>query len=498
MKGLIVWGTTSDAGKSYIVTALCRALANRGYSVAPFKGQNMSNNSYITKESREIGRSQGLQAEACRTEATVDMNPVLLKPRSDRKAEVIIQGISSGSPEAGDYRGKYMSLAKEAIQLSLKRLEKEYDFIIMEGAGSPVEINLMDTDLANLYTAETAGVPALLVADIERGGVFAQLYGTEKLLPSDHRERLAGIIVNRFRGDPALFTDGVKWIEENVSPVLGVLPKLDIAMEREDSLSLNRLTENNTSASVIDLAFIALPYISNYTDVEPFTAEPDVSIRFIHAAEDFGDPDAVIIPGTRSTILDLHHLERSGTAALLKSYINSGGTVAGICGGLQMLGEELIDEEGNDSGTAGTRAAGLGILPLVTSFEAEKTTRRWSGRQEENEPIHGYEIHTGRSSITYSAEVVPLFYSNSGGEPEGIVSHNGRITGTYLHHVFHNDEWRSRWLNQVRKHKNLPGLDVVYYEKEKDQRLDELAAAFERHVNVDDLIDLMESTADDK
>ncbi len=338
MKGLIVWGTTSDAGKSYIVTALCRALANRGYYVAPFKGQNMSNNSYITKEGREIGRSQGLQAEACRTEATVDMNPVLLKPRSDRKAEVIIQGISSGSPEAGDYRKKYMSLAKEAIQLSLKRLEKEYDFIIMEGAGSPVEINLMDTDLANLYTAETAGVPALLVADIERGGVFAQLYGTEKLLPSDHRERLAGIIVNRFRGDPALFTDGVKWIEENVSPVLGVLPKLDVAMEREDSLSLNRLTENNTSTSVIDLAVIALPYISNYTDVEPFTAEPDVSIRFVHTAEDFGDPDAVIIPGTRSTILDLHHLERSGTAALLKRYINSGGTVAGICGGLQMLG----------------------------------------------------------------------------------------------------------------------------------------------------------------
>lgn len=493
MKGLIVWGTTSDAGKSYIVTALCRALANRGFSVAPFKGQNMSNNSYITAESLEIGRSQGLQAEACRTEATVDMNPVLLKPRSDRKAEVIIRGISSGSPQAADYRTKFIPMAKEAIQTSLRRLEKDYNFIIMEGAGSPAEINLMDSDLANLYTAETAEVPAVLVADIERGGVFAQLFGTQQLLPPGHQERLAGVIVNRFRGDPALFTDGVNWIEENVSPVLGVLPKLDIEMEREDSLSLNRLTREISETRTIDLAVIALPYISNYTDIEPFTAEPDVSIRFVYADGDFGEPDAVIIPGTRSTILDLRYMEKTGTADLLTNYITNGGRAVGICGGLQMLGQELLDEDGHDSGTSGTKAQGLGILPVVTSFEAEKTTRRWTGIEGDNERIDGYEIHTGRSIITYSAEAVPLFYSDRGGDPEGIVSVGGRVTGTYLHHVFHNDEWRSRWLNQVRKQKGLPELEAVYYEKEKDKRLDELAAAFEAHVSVDDLIELMEN-----
>ncbi|WP_252313322.1 hypothetical protein [Sinobaca sp. H24] len=275
--------------------------------------------------------------------------------------------------------------------------------------------------------------------------------------------------------------------------LLGVLPKLDIEMEREDSLSLNRLTREISETRTIDLAVIALPYISNYTDIEPFTAEPDVSIRFVYADGDFGEPDAVIIPGTRSTILDLRYMEKTGTADLLTNYITNGGRAVGICGGLQMLGQELLDEDGHDSGTSGTKAQGLGILPVVTSFEAEKTTRRWTGIEGDNERIDGYEIHTGRSTITYSAEAVPLFYSDRGGDPEGIVSVGGRVTGTYLHHVFHNDEWRSRWLNQVRKQKGLPELEVVYYEKEKDKRLDELAAAFEAHVSVDDLIELMEN-----
>ncbi|WP_375534739.1 cobyric acid synthase [Alteribacillus sp. HJP-4] len=493
MKGLIVWGTTSDAGKSYLVTGICRALSNRGYDIAPFKGQNMSNNSYVTVSGHEIGRSQGLQAEACRLVPTVHMNPVLLKPRSDQKAEVIIHGKSIGSPAAGEYRSTFFEQASEAVFESLDKLSDNYEFIIMEGAGSPAEINLMDKDLANLVTASYADVPALLAADIERGGVFASITGTMNLLPNEHRERVKGLVVNRFRGDPSLFSDGAVWIENKTGvPVNGVMPKLNLRIEQEDSLSFPTL-QNFRADAEIDIAVIAMPYVSNYTDVEPFQSETDCTIRIVKDKRQFGRPDALLLPGTRSTINDLRFLRESGLDKEIIAHVQRGGFVAGICGGFQMLGDQLNDEEGNDSGRPGSIVNGLQLLPVNTKFEKHKITRRWSGtfQMESSQQlfVSGFEIHEGTAESCYSAEWKPLFISQ--GKPEGLCSLNFRIIGTYIHHIFHNDGWRTWWLNQVRRSKKIADQPVIPFGILKDEILDELAEQIEKHLNVEEIINIM-------
>ncbi|WP_338150604.1 cobyric acid synthase [Neobacillus muris] len=373
MNGIMIQGTSSDAGKSFIVTALCRIFANEGLKVAPFKSQNMSNNSYVTKDGNEIGRAQGIQAEAAKTDAAVWMNPILLKPRSNQESEVVYLGKAIETLSGREYRDSFYTRGIEVIKQSLKRLEKEYDFIVIEGAGSPVEINLKERELVNMRVAELADVPVVLVADIDRGGVFASIIGTLELLEPKERERVVGIVVNKFRGDLSLFEDGINWLEERTGiPVLGVVPFIDHHMvDGEDSLSISeQFTKRSTGA--IDLAVIHLPFISNYTDLEPFLFEEDVRVRWVKKADEFGEPDAVIIPGTKSTIWDLKKLREMGLDKCILQHVKGGGYTAGICGGYQILGKEIIDEAGSDTGVPNSKVPGLGVIPARTIFAQRK------------------------------------------------------------------------------------------------------------------------------
>lgn len=479
MKGVMIQGTSSDVGKSLISTALCRLFANEGIQVAPFKSQNMSNNSYVTGDGLEIGRAQGIQAEAAKTEASVWMNPILLKPRSDQDAEVVLLGKVSETLSGKGYRENYYEKGLEVIGTALEKLANQYEVLVLEGAGSPVEINLKDRELVNMKVAEMADVPVFLVADIDRGGVFASIVGTLELLSAQERKRVQGIIINKFRGDLSLFTDGVKWIENRTGiPVLGVLPYVqDHMIDSEDSLSLNGFRKKKKTGD-LDIAVITLPYSSNISDIEPFFYEEDVCLRFVRNASEFGRPDAVIIPGTKSTIGDLQFLKGNGLADKIISFARDKGFVTGICGGYQMLGQMLIDEEGTDTGVPLFTEKGLGLIEAVTYFKREKQTIRVKGiyhslTGEEKGMVEGYEIHLGDTIFGGKVENRPLFLFD-GGREEGYCSKDGRIMGTYLHHLFHNDGFRNDWLNVVRREVNLaqrPKVDVGALKDERYERL---------------------------
>ena len=490
MNGIMIQGTASDVGKSLIVTAFCRLLSNEGYAVAPFKSQNMSNNSYVTIEGKEIGRAQGAQAEAARTEASVWMNPILLKPRSDQHAEVIQFGTSYRTLSGKDYRKSYYEMGLESIQLALDHLEEAFDVIVMEGAGSPVEVNLKDRELVNMKVAEMADVSVILVADIDRGGVFASIVGTLELLEPSERKRVKGLIINKFRGDPELFEDGITWLEERTGiPIVGVLPYVQHQVEGEDSLSIT--DRFSSKKGTLDIAAIQLPYLSNYSDMEPFNEE-DVTIRWVQHARDLGDPDAIIIPGTKSTISDLTWLKERGFADLLPDFVARGGSVVGICGGYQILTNQLIDEYGSDTGEPGTTVAGLGLIPATTSFHEEKKTIRVTGTlhpaTRSEIQIDGYEIHLGETLFDHPAEK-PFLQLND--RPEGYYGENGRVIGTYLHHLFHNDDWRTVWLNELRTRKGLPHQEKVDRMKMKEKTYDDLAAQLKPHLKWELIKNLM-------
>ncbi|MGV2941977.1 cobyric acid synthase [Mesobacillus sp. LC4] len=491
MNGIMILGTASDVGKSLIATAICRAYANEGVRVAPFKSQNMSNNSYVTFDGKEIGRAQGIQAEAARSQAEVSMNPILLKPRSDQIAEVILFGKVANTLSGKDYRELFYEKGLEAIRSALEKLEQEYDMLVMEGAGSPVEINLKDRELVNMKVAEIADVPAVLVADIDRGGVFASIIGTLELMAPEEKARVKGLIINKFRGDQTLFEDGVKLLESRTGiPVLGVLPFLENHMiDGEDSLSIPT-SKNRTG---LDIVVIKPPYISNFTDLEPFYHESDVSLRWVSSPEDIGEPDAVILPGTKSTIKDLQFFKMAGLYNWLRDYADHGGFIAGICGGYQMLGDKLIDPFGSDTGTVSSVEEGLGIIPAVTTFASVKTTVRSEGKLHPSTGIElsaaGYEIHLGETEMYEVCQ--PLLLLNEGKE-EGFYGKDGRIIGTYLHHLFHNDEWRNHWLNSIRKAKGEPERRPVYVSRLKDQKYDELADHLKAHLDWNKLKEISE------
>ncbi|WP_270180078.1 cobyric acid synthase [Alkalihalobacillus sp. CinArs1] len=489
MNGIMIQGTASDVGKSLIVTAMCRLLANEGFSVTPFKSQNMSNNSYVTIDGKEIGRAQGIQAEAARTEASVWMNPILLKPRSDQHAEVIRFGTSFSTFSGKDYRDAFYEMGLESIDLALRHLEENYDVIVMEGAGSPVEVNLKDRELVNMKIAEMADVPVLLVADIDRGGVFASVVGTLALLEPSEKKRVKGILINKFRGDPELFEDGIRWIEEHTQlPVVGVLPYVEHRVEGEDSLSLNNRFISKKGS--IDLAVIQLPYLSNYTDVEPFQDE-DVTVRWIQHPAEIGEADAVILPGTKSTIHDLNWLKDRGFDHEIRNVMSRGGSIIGICGGFQMLTDSLIDEYGSDTGEPGLSATGLGIISAITSFNREKTTVRMDGKLHPSTKldtlISGYEIHLGNTTFTNSYE--HPFLQLEDGRSEGYYGQDGRVIGTYMHHLFHNDQWRTEWLNRLRQKKGL-ALEANR-SRRKDETYDDLANEWKPHLNWDLIKEIM-------
>lgn len=493
MNGLMIQGTASDVGKSLICTALCTILHQRGYKVTPFKSQNMSNNSYVTKDGKEIGRAQGIQAEAANIEASVEMNPILLKPQSDEKAEVVLLGKRYQSLGGREYRDTFYEKGLEVIQSSLAKLSEQFEAVVIEGAGSPVEINLNDRELVNMKVAEIADVPVILVADIDRGGVFASIIGTLTLLSETERKRVKGIIINKFRGDQSLFESGRKWLEEKTGiPVLGVIPYVENhAISGEDSLSISARFQSQ-EVSEIDIAVMKLPYISNYTDAEPFLFEEGVSVRMVSTLSEFGNPDAVIIPGTKSTISDLHSLRASGLEQRIKTFVQSGGTIVGICGGYQMLSKQLIDEYGTDTGISGYNTAGFGLIPAVTTFSQWKKTIQTEGTTHPlsgflSLPVRGYEIHLGQTM--FQGPHTPLLMVEN--EAEGVSIEDGRILGTYVHNLFHNDLFRTAWLNKLRGRKGLPEQKMVSMEKEKMNQYENLAAHVEKHLDVQKLLEIM-------
>ncbi|OIK14154.1 cobyric acid synthase CobQ [Bacillus sp. MUM 116] len=486
MKGIMLQGTASDVGKSLVVTALCRILSDEGRKVAPFKSQNMSNNSYVTADGKEIGRAQGIQAEAARTEACVWMNPILLKPRSQQDSEVVYLGKAIETFSGREYREKFYEKGLEVIQESLKQLSNQFDVVVIEGAGSPVEINLKDRELVNMKVAKMAAVPVVLVADIDRGGVFASIIGTLELLEPEERKRVAGVIINKFRGDITLFEDGVHWLEEKTGiPVLGVLPYIDHHMiDGEDSLSITNQFSNQKQGN-LDVVVIHLPFISNYSDLEPFLYEEDVSIRWVKHGEEFGVPDAVIIPGTKSTIQDMKYIREQGLDVKIKSHYENGGFTVGICGGYQILGEEMVDEAGSDTGIPNNSVQGLGIIPGKTCFFQEKKTVRTEAAYHKNTgfPVNigleGYEIHLGNTFISQKG---CSFLTLANGKEEGYFNNSGQLIGTYLHHLFHNDEWRNRWLNLIRVRKGLAQKEIRNLREFKDQRFTALATQMKAHL----------------
>jgi len=485
----MVLGTGSGVGKSFITAGLCRILASQGVRVAPFKAQNMSNNSFVTRDGGEMGRAQVVQAECARVEPSVHMNPVLLKPAADNHSQVVIQGRAAGSMRAEAYYGLRKQIWS-AIQESYDLLSREYDVLIIEGAGSPAEINLKEFDWVNFRVAEMADARCLLVGDIDRGGVFAWLWGTLALLDETERNRIDGLIINKFRGDFKLLEPGLPMLENLCNKkVLGTLPyDLDLWIEEEDALKWEERTKIPSDLTQLDIAGLLFPRISNATDFQILAQEPGVSLRWVRRPEELGSPDLLILPGTKATIADLLYLKKRGFIQEIKNYVQAGGRIMGICGGYQMLGELIEDPEAVESGVL--HEAGLGFLSLRTQFASEKILRRVEGRAVQHlfgypveGEITGYEIHMGQSESTAAATPFLEIRAAESGEPwrtEGMRDPSGRIFGTYLHGIFDAPGFRFSFLNALARSAgkkrpapapgDLPSISLV-----KERNYDKLA-----------------------
>lgn len=489
MKGIMIQGTSSDSGKSFIATAFCRIFSNMGRSVCPFKSQNMSNNSYVTRDGYEIGRAQGVQAEAARVEAETFMNPILLKPRGDTLSEIILMGRVHGTPcDRNYYRDFTMGVGLETLRSALSLIGGRFDMIVAEGAGSPAEINLNQAEIANMRVAREAGLPVILVTDVDRGGSLASVVGTLELLGED-RDRVKGIIFNKFRGDPELFRDAMEWTERYTGvKVLGVVPWINgLVIEGEDVLSIN-WADRPAGEAALTIGAVRLPRISNHTDLEAFRFEPDVRVVEVGSPAQIAGLDSIVIPGTKSTVSDMKYLTESGLAAEIKKFSERGGHVFGICGGYQMMGRRIADPRHIDDRTV-TEIAGLGLLPLETVFEGVKTTRRKSGRAVHPAitgdcPVSGYEIHFGSTLLDEDATgFSPLFELD--GAADGAADMDIRIAGTYLHNVFHNDAFRGAWLNKIRESKGLAPRPAFDSARAKEDAYERLAEAVSRSVDME-------------
>lgn len=489
----MIQGTASHVGKSVIVAAFCRLFARAGYRVAPFKAQNMSNNSFVTRKGGEMGRAQVFQAEAAGIEPHVDMNPVLLKPGADTQAQVVVLGQAVDTMDVRGYH-TYQKVAFEAVRGALTRLRQQYELVIIEGAGSPAEINLRGRDIVNMKVAALAEAPVLLVGDIERGGVFASLVGTMALLTPAERRRVRGYIINKFRGDPTLLDSGLRFLAKRTGvSVLGVLPYVfGLPVDEEDAVILDSPNEARDGiASVanagLDFGVIHLPHISNTTDFAPLTQTSGVRVRYIDSPEDFGLPDVAILPGTKSTIADYEWLQRQGFADCLRHHAARGGWVIGICGGYQMLGREVRDEAGIES--ARSAVAGLGLLPAVTHFEARKQLTRVEAVCQlpglEGRRVRGYEIHQGNTTAEPGAppafQIVRLF-DNVISQPDG-AGIGPSLWGTYLHGVFDHSDFRQAYLNRLREHKGLAPLPPHAYDTRR-KNFDQLADLLQDHLDL--------------
>ena len=475
-----------------LATALCRILSRKGWRVSPFKGQNMALNSYVTPSGGEIGYAQAVQAWAAGVPPSVVMNPILLKPQGDMTSQVILNGQAVGTVGASEYYEQYFDKGWEAIANSLRILDKHVDLVVCEGAGSPAEINLKHRDLTNMRIAKHLNAPTILVVDIDRGGSFAHVVGTLQLLEPEERALIKGIVINKFRGQKSLLQSGIDWLEEYTGiPVLGVIPWIDELFPAEDSLSL---LERRTAKKNADLTIgvILLPRISNFTDFDPLEAEPSVKIKYINPKESLGHPDAVIIPGSKTTIPDLLTLHKTGLAKQLQNYVAIGGTILGICGGFQMLGEFVSDPEGIE-GKEG-KFDGLNLLSIKTSMTMHKISRQrqvTSNYPQKGLPIIGYEIHHGRTRISNAEKTKQLF-----DDPNlGVTNLEQSVWGTYLHGIFDNSPWRRAWLNRLRYPRGLASLPtgIPNYREKRETVFNNLADVIESNLNIKLILDLLEN-----
>jgi len=469
---LMVQGTCSNAGKSILTAALCRILLQDGFAVAPFKAQNMSLNSFVTRNGEEMGRAQVVQAQAARLDPDVRMNPVLIKPNSDTGSQIIVMGKPVGNMNVANYL-EYKPEAFLAASQAFDSLATEHDVIIMEGAGSPAEVNLKHHDIVNMPMARYARAKVLLVGDIDRGGVFASLLGTMEILDPWERELIAGFVINRFRGDKALLDDALAYTEKRTGkPVLGVIDFIPgLGLPEEDSVGFKNgiYDGRRTEGKVLEIALIDLPHIANFTDIEPFLAEPDVCLRIIRAADDLGAPDAVILPGSKNVATDLAWLNNSGLAAKISGLGRENTPIIGICGGFQMLGRLIKDPHGLES--ACQCINGLGFLDLETTLAQDKTLTRQKGTHRlSGLSIQGYEIHHGQ---TVSSHAPLLHFAD--GKACGVASDDGLIWGSYLHGIFDNDHFRRWFLDGLRHKQGLAPMGRICAPYDLEPAFDRLA-----------------------
>lgn len=513
---IMVQGTASSVGKSLIVTALCRIFKQDGYKVVPFKSQNMALNSYITDDGLEMGRAQVAQAEACGLKPDVRMNPILLKPTSDRKSQVILMGKVYKTMSAVEYQKFKPELANFVADV-FHSLEKEYDIIVIEGAGSPAEINLREGDIVNMGMAEIADAPVLLVGDIDKGGVFASLAGTMLLLAESEKERVKGVIINKFRGDIEILKPGIVMLEEIIKrPVLGVVPYVNIKIDEEDGATerfyrktayrdIEYSSGKDSSGEVIDVAVLHLPHISNFTDFDPLENMEGVNVRYVNEGQPIGKTDLIIIPGTKNTIGDLYALRRNGWEEEIVRHRERGGFVIGICGGYQMLGE-LIEDPGKVESDM-TASRGLGLLNVRTTIKEHKVTAQVKAeiccdcemyRSLNGINIEGYEIHMGDTRHDEGVRVFARIYRRLSRDVEiydGAVSDDGRVLGTYIHGIFENSEFTRAFINIIRQQKGLRPIEACWdYKVYKENQYDALADVVRGSLDMGKLYEIMKES----
>lgn len=500
-KAIMIQGTMSSAGKSLIAAGLCRIFRQDGYRCAPFKSQNMALNSFITEDGLEMGRAQVMQAEAAGIEPSVWMNPILLKPTNDMGSQVIVNGEVIGTMKARDYFAYKKQLIPDILR-AYQKLEAEYDIIVIEGAGSPAEINLKQDDIVNMGMAKLAKAPVLLVGDIDRGGVFAQLLGTLLLLEEEEKQMVKGLIINKFRGDKTILDPGVKMLEEKSGiPVVGVAPYLNIQVEDEDSLT--ERFSGNREADLIDIAVIRIPRISNFTDFNALEVIPGVSLRYVKNVQELKNPDMIILPGTKNTMEDLLWMRQNGLEAAILKQADQGKIIFGVCGGYQMLGQTLSDPEGVE---AGGEIKGMGLLPMDTVFKENKTRTRVTGTFREikgplsllsGTELEGYEIHMGTTSLSDGAESLVKISDQVTGTARLDGAYRDNVYGSYVHGIFDKEEVAKKIVEAIgaKKGIDVSEMNSVDFTQFKENQYDLLAQGLREHLDMEKIYKILEAGA---
>ncbi len=504
-KSIMFQGTGSGVGKSLVTAAFCRIFKEDGYKVVPFKSQNMALNSFITKEGLEMGRAQVCQAEAAGLEPNVKMNPILLKPTTDKKAQVILNGKVHTNMNAKEYH-EYKPQLEDMLKEIYGELSSEYDVVVLEGAGSPAEINLRENDIVNMGMAKISDSPVVLIGDIDRGGVFASLAGTIMLLTEEEKKRVKGVIINKFRGDIEILNPGLKMLEDIIKiPVLGVIPYSDLKIEDEDSLAERFKRKVSKSSGEVNVEVLYLPHVSNFTDFNVFETQEDVNLRYVMRGESIGDPDILIIPGTKNTIEDLIYLRESGLERQIQDLHKKGKLIFGICGGYQMLGKKLYDPQGVECGIP--EINGIGLLDIETTFEGEKVTTQVEAVIESNvrgffkglegTKVEGYEIHMGRSSLGNGSKAFDKIILRLGEKEstlEGAINLEGTVAGSYIHGIFDNINFTRALLNNIRKLRGLDEIEssVKSFKEFKEREYDKLANIVRSNIDMDKIYEILE------